>query len=129
MRLFNTANQMYAHIVWTTMKREPLIDEEVKLQLRRIIDQAAETDGYEILAFEAVVDHVHLLIRFKPTHMLAHFIKDIKGKSSRVISSVYHKEIAWQKGYGITTVGPKALKAAIEYVKNQKQHHPERAPE
>jgi len=126
MRLFQTSHQMYAHINWNTVSRVELIDGEVKRALGKIIREAANEEGYEILAYEAVSEHVHLVVRFKPSHCIADFVKKIKGKSSRIIPYSINKPIKWQKGYGITTVGPKALNSAIQYVKDQKNHHSNR---
>ena len=117
---------MYAHINWNTVSRVELIDGEVKRALGKIIREAANEEGYEILAYEAVSEHVHLVVRFKPSHCIADFVKKIKGKSSRIIPYSINKPIKWQKGYGITTVGPKALNSAIQYVKDQKNHHSNR---
>ncbi len=126
--MFQTAHQLYAHITWTTVERSKLIDEKVKTELRAVINEVAEKDGYEVIAFEAVADHVHLIIRFKPNHQIADFVKTIKGRSSRVIPYVLNKPLYWRKGYSVTTVGPKALRTAIRYVEGQSKHHPDRNP-
>ncbi len=126
MKLFKTAHQMYAHINWNTASRVEIIDMKIKSALGKIIQETAKADGYEVLAFEAVSDHVHLVVRFKPTHCIADFVKKIKGKSSRVIPYSISRPLEWQKGYGISTVGPKALNGAIKYVKDQQDHHSDR---
>lgn len=126
MKMSQTAHQMYAHIAWTTAARTELIDDRIKTELRSVINEIAEKEGIEIIAFEAVSDHVHLIIRFKPNHQVSNFVKNIKGKSSRVIPYILNKPVNWNKGYSVTTLGPKALNSAIKYVKDQKKHHPER---
>ena len=126
MRVLHTAHQMYAHITWNTVARSELIDADIKKTLGSIIDEVAEEGGYDILVYEAVSEHVHLAIRFKPIHRISDFVKAIKGKSSRVIPYLLNKPIQWQKGYSVTTAGPKLLKATIKYVHDQKEHHPER---
>ena len=119
----HVAHQLYAHITWSTEKRQGLIDNDIKKHLNGIITNVCDELGYQIIAFEAVNDHVHLLVRFKQIHNLVEFIKAIKGRSSRVIPCKLNKPLSWRKSYSITTVGPKALQAAIQYIKNQKEHH------
>lgn len=126
MRISHTAHQLYAHITWTTEARSELIDDRMKSELRSIINEIAQELGYEILAFETVSDHVHLLVRFKPTHRISDFIKALKGKSSRVIPYLLRKPISWRKGYSVTSVSLELLKTKINYIKQQKMHHPER---
>jgi len=126
MRISHTAHQLYAHLTWATEARLELVDDRVKKELGSIINEIADAMGYEIIAFETVSDHVHLLVRYKPTHRISDFIKMVKGKSSRVIPYLLNRPLSWQKGYGVTSVGPKSLRAAIRYVEQQRVHHPER---
>jgi putative transposase len=117
------AHQLYVHITWGTEQRLRLIEDDVKKQLNRIIEEICQERGLQIIAFNTVEDHVHLLVRFKPNSILSEFVKSIKGRSSRLIPCIVNKNLKWQKGYSITTVGPKALKTAITYVKDQQNHH------
>ncbi len=119
----HTAHQLYVHITWCTQDRLHLIDDEIKRGLRQVINEVSTELGYQIIAFEAVEEHVHLVVRFKPTHTLSEFLKAVKGRSSRRISLKSNKPIQWQRGYSITTVGPKSLQIAINYTKDQKYHH------
>ena len=79
--------------------------------------------GYGIIAIGNSEEHVHLLVRFKPTHQLYLLVKTIKGRSSRLISERTQKSFKWNRGYYINTVGLKALETARQYVLNQKYHH------
>lgn len=96
--------------------------------IKEIISNVCAEMGYEIIALEIVPDHVHLLVRFRPQHQLSHLVKTIKGRSSRMVAQEM-EGFKWQEGYGINTVGIKALQGAMEYVMNQKEHHDDRFTE
>ncbi|MCX6640862.1 MAG: IS200/IS605 family transposase [bacterium] len=119
----NVAHKLFVHFNWCTKERIPIIRDRSDEILRETINQVCREMGYEIIAVETVPDHVHLLVRFLPTHQLSAFIKTIKGRSSRNISRTTGNPFEWQRGYGINTVGLKALDEAKKYVMNQREHH------
>ena len=118
-----TSHRLYAHITWCTEKRANLLNSEAKTALKSIVNHTCDELGYKIIAFNVVEEHVHLLIRFKPSHQLSNIVKLIKGRSSWVFSNQLKKPIKWQRGYGIHTVGYRALEVARRYVLNQEKHH------
>jgi len=59
----------YAHLVWATKQREPLIRPDLEDRLYAcLIDRAAEL-GCFVHAVNGVEDHVHLVISIPPKHM------------------------------------------------------------
>ena len=67
-------------------------------------------------------DHVHLLLQFPPTLMIADAIRDIKSNSSAWMSSEIGR-FAWQQGYGGFGVSKSNIAAVVRYIQNQEQHH------
>jgi putative transposase len=118
-----TAHQLYVHITWCTGKRTPLIDPVTKEILHKVIEEICQEFDVQIIAFEAVNDLVHLLIRFHPSQQLSKLVQVLKGRSSRLITRQTGQLFEWEKGYGVDTVGLKALKTAISYVKGQRKRH------
>ena len=116
----------YAHIVWSTKYREPLIRPETEGQLYAcLVDKAAELDCC-IHAVGGVADHIHLVISIPPKHSVAWVVKNLKGSSSHLMNHgafAGSQHFAWQRGYGYLTLGEKQCEAAVAYVLNQKQHH------
>ena len=123
MRTEKKAHQLYAHITWCTEKRVHFITPDVEQLLKDSIKDVCGELNVEVLALETVPDHVHLLVRFHPMLQLAYLVKMIKGRTSRIITQKAEHPFQWQKGYGMDTVGPKALEVAKMYVLNQKVHH------
>ena len=118
-----SSHRLYVHITWCTEKRAYLLDKELRTSLKSIVNRTCDELGYKIIAFNAVEEHVHLLVRFKPTHQLSNLVKMVKGRSSWVFSNQLNRPIKWQRVYGVHTVGYRALEVEKQYVLNQQKHH------
>lgn len=115
----------YAHLVWATKNREPLIRPEFEDRLYVcMIDKAAEL-GCFVHAVNGVADHIHVVISIPPKHSVAWVVKNLKGSSSHFVNHVLApgSPFAWQRGYGYLSLGESQCERAIAYVQNQKQHH------
>jgi REP element-mobilizing transposase RayT len=67
-------------------------------------------------------DHIHLLLQFPATTMIADAIRDIKANSSRWMSDEIGR-FAWQEGYGGFGVSKSNIAAVARYIQNQERHH------
>jgi len=83
-------------------------------------NKVIETPGAYFHAIGGIETHVHLAFSVKPSIHLDEWIGQLKGASSFEMG----KGLQWQAGYGIVTFGLKDLKWVIDYVHNQKEHHP-----
>jgi len=61
--------RLYAHLVWTTFARLPLIDQDVADFLRRFLPVEAQRHGASAIEIGIVRDHVHMIIELPPTTM------------------------------------------------------------
>ena len=76
------------------------------------------------VAMGGTEDHVHLLLRIKPTTVLADVVKHLKGSSSLLASSAAPSSFSkWQGAYAAITVSPSGVDAVRDYVRRQKEHH------
>jgi REP element-mobilizing transposase RayT len=82
-------------------------------------------NGADIMAANAVEDHIHLRLALKPTHAPSELVKKIKANTSRWIHGTYPDlaSFAWQGGFGAYSVSESATQGVIEYIQNQEQHH------
>ena len=116
----------YAHLVWATKYREPLILPEYEHKLFGcLIDKAAEM-GCFVHAVNGMSDHIHVVISIPPKHSVAWVAKNLKGSSSHFVNHELAPEsssFAWQRGYGYLSLGESQCDRAVAYVNNQKQHH------
>ncbi len=116
----------YAHLVWATKNREPLIRPEIEARLYAyMVGKAAELGCY-VHAVNGVSDHVHLIISIPPKHSVAWIVKNLKGGSSHFVTHELNlgtAAFAWQRGYGYLSLGESQCERAVIYVENQKEHH------
>jgi putative transposase len=114
----------YYHLVWATHNRLPLISEASEPELYRRITTKCESMECRLYAIGGIADHVHLVVSIPPKLAVAEFARQIKGSSSRFMNQ-HHLgyQFAWQREYGVFSLGSKQLDQAITYVQNQKHHH------
>jgi putative transposase len=114
------------HLVWSTKDRLPLITPDREAILYPYIRGKSDALGCMVQAIGGIHDHLHLIVSIPPTLAVTDFIKQIKGSSSHHLnphSNDQPQSFAWQRGYGVITIGSKQCDRAIAYVNNQKQHH------
>jgi putative transposase len=70
-------------------------------------------------------DHVHVLLSLPSTLSIAKGMQLIKGGSSKWVHETFpeHRLFGWQVKYGAFSVSVSRLQSAIEYIRNQAQHH------
>ena len=113
----------YYHIVWATKNREALITPEIEPRLYAyIVNKAAELGVY-VYALNGWIDHVHIVAASPPKEAIAHVVKTLKGSSSHDLNQqgVLDTLFAWQRGYGVLSLGSRQLADAVAYVRRQKE--------
>jgi len=115
----------YYHLVWATKNWEPFINEEVEAALFQYLNSMAAELGVHVYAINGWSDHIHMVFSVPPKHALAAVVKRLKGSSSHYLNTtgLPAEPFAWQRGYGVFTVGESQRDRAIAYVENQKEHH------
>ena len=117
--------RLYYHLVWARRDREPLIQPETEERLYAYLVRKAAESGVYVYAVNGWYDHIHLLAAIPPRHAVADVVKRLKGSSSHFLN---HEgglayEFAWQRGYGVLTLGEGQRPKAEVYVRDQKAHH------
>ncbi len=116
----------YYHIVWATYCRQPLIFEKAEPSLYDFIRFKSRSLDCSLHSVGGMADHLHLIVSIPPKLSIAEFVKMMKGSSSRYLNLTYPNHgFAWQREYGVFSLGSKQLEQAIAYVEHQKQHHRE----
>jgi REP element-mobilizing transposase RayT len=115
----------FYHLVWTTKEREPLITARIEARLYPyLIHKAAELEVY-ITEINGWTDHVHLIAIIPPKIAVSDVVKHLKGASAHDLNHERAADgtFAWQRGYGVLTIGSRQRSDAESYVRAQKQHH------
>ena len=115
------------HIIFSTKNRLPMIGDEIACELYAYLAATARNLECECFRVGGVPDHVHLAMRLAPTRMGARVVSEIKTGSSVWMKQQGVANFAWQRGYGLFSVGPADLGALIHYIDGQKAHHRKRS--
>jgi len=122
--------RLYAHASWTTFARLPLINDQVAAFLRRFIVAEAVRHGARAIEMGFVQDHVHVILELPPAFDVPRLMQGLKGASARIANRdgiSTRESLRWAQGYDLRSVGPRQLLRAIEYVRSQATHHPDKA--
>jgi putative transposase len=117
--------RLYYHLVWATKERLPFLQPEIEPRLYKYMTNRARGLGVKVWAANGWVDHVHFIVSIPPKLSLADFVQEIKGSSSHFLnhSCELPRTFAWQRGYGVFSLGESQKPYAIQYVEMQKEHH------
>jgi len=113
------------HVVWCPKYRRKIIGGPMDTRLKEIIrDVCAERDA-PIAELETMPDHVHLLVSCDPQFGIHRLVKQIKGRSSRLLRAEFpylrtRLPTLWTNSYFVATVGGATLEAVKRYVENQR---------
>jgi REP element-mobilizing transposase RayT len=110
------------HIVFSTKERRKIIPMQMKERLWAYTAGICQHQNIFVHAIGGMEDHIHMLLQFPPTLMIADAIKKVKANSSGWMSGEIGK-FAWQQGYGGFGVSKSNIAAVVRYIQNQEQHH------
>jgi putative transposase len=81
-----------------------------------------------LLKYEAVVDHVHMLLELRQDQSLSEAINLLKGISARQVFLKFpdikldaHTNHFWQKRYGARLIAPANVSVVWDYIDTQKE--------
>jgi REP element-mobilizing transposase RayT len=116
---------LLVHFVFSTKDRFPYIDPSVRESLHSYLATVARNLGNECYRVGGVADHVHLIIRLSRTVAVASVVEELKTSSSKWLKTQSRElaKFAWQRGYGVFSVGPSNLPAVVAYIAKQEEHH------
>lgn len=115
------------HVVFSTKERRSLIREELAPGLHAYLAGTARRLECECFRVGGVEDHVHLAMRLAGTRPAAKVVSELKTSSSVWMKEQGIAGFAWQRGYGLFSVGPADLGELVRYIDGQKAHHAKRS--
>jgi putative transposase len=117
--------KVYLHAIFSTKNREPILHDDWRDELFRVMGGTVNNLGCQSLTVGGVADHAHLLFQLGRSITIADAIGKIKSTSSlwvnhnHGLSSPFH----WQAGYGVFSVSQSHVGATAEYIQQQASHH------
>lgn len=113
------------HVVWCPKYRRSVLVEPIATRLTEIVRGVCDERGAYIQALEVMPDHVHLLVEVDPQYGIHRLVKQIKGRSSRLLRQEFPRlksrlPTLWTNSWFVATVGGAPLSIVKQYVESQK---------
>jgi len=115
-----TYSKIVLHCVYSTKNRIQSIREPERAW--RITREIARNIKVDILAIGGTSDHIHLLLALPTNRAVSDVMRELKANSSFILRQ-NDRSFRWQDGYGVISVSPGAMPAAIRYIEHQAEHH------
>ncbi len=122
----HTVSRLTVHIVWVTKYRYHVLTGEVQKRCRNLIIQDCDALDIEILKGVVSKDHIHIHIEYAPKLSVSKIVKQLKGRSSRMLQKEfkhlekrYWGQRFWARGYGCWSTG----NITDEMVQQYLEHH------
>jgi putative transposase len=118
--------KILVHTVFSTKERRPFLkDRELREELHHYLGGILKHLDCQPIMVGGVEDHVHMLSTLSRTCPASEMVKEVKRGSSVWLKtkSPDLQDFAWQKGYGIFSIGFSQIKAVRDYIAGQEEHH------
>jgi REP-associated tyrosine transposase len=116
------------HLIWCVKYRRSVFTREIGDRLKEILTNLITESGCILIAIETEVDHIHIVMRTKPTHQLSKLINSFKCVSARKLFQEYPtlknrlwKGDLWSPSYFAVSVGGAPLEVIKRYVETQRE--------
>lgn len=136
----NIVWRCYYHVVWCPKWRRPVITSTdpaidnppiagdpgpVDERLVQILHEVAQETGATIEEVQTMPDHVHMLVQVDPTYGITKFVRQCKGRSSRLLRQEFPSlkrriPTLWTRSSFIATAGGAPLGLIKQYIANQR---------
>lgn len=116
---------VYLHVVFSTKRRQMLIEDELESRLYEYIGGTLRKTGSTLLTAGGMPDHVHLLISLGKESSISETVRIVKSNSSKWVHTTFENQhgFAWQSGYGAFAVSHSQLAKVRKYIARQRENH------
>lgn len=113
------------HVVWCPKYRRKVLENGIDSRLKELIQEICRESDIQVIEMEIMADHVHLLIEVDPQYGIHRAVKQIKGRTSRILRQEFPELVRrlptlWTNSYFVSTVGGAPLAVIKQYIENQK---------
>ena len=119
---------MYFHVWFSTKYRKWLLQGDVEVKVKEVFQQVAIEKQINLVEFETMVDHVHMLVEVPEPGSLPNALKLLKGRSAYEVFRSYPDvkldagvNSLWQDGYRSRQVPPAQIGVVRRYIQTQDQ--------
>lgn len=113
------------HIIWCPKYRRSVLVDGVETRLKELLPTIANESGCFVESMEVMPDHIHIFIKGNPTIPIHLIVKNLKGKSSRILRDEFPQlrrrlPCLWTRSYYCETIGCINEETIKKYIENQK---------
>jgi putative transposase len=119
----HTSGNILLHLIFSTTGRRPLIKPEFRHDLFAYLGGIVRGMRGTAMIVNGTADHVHMLVRIRPSQSAAEVTRVIKANSSGWVREKWNSAFAWQTGYGVFSVSESKVAALTKYIAGQEEHH------
>ncbi|AMW32420.1 IS200/IS605 family transposase [Fervidobacterium islandicum] len=119
---------MQYHIVWCVKYRHKILTGDIERKLIDILYEIAKEQGVTVLALQASLDHVHILVDASPQVYIPNLVKALKGVSARRLFQAFPELKTrlwgghfWNPSYFVVSVGNNVEEKVRQYILSQKE--------
>jgi putative transposase len=120
-------NVVYAcryHVVWCPKYRRPVLVGDIAERLTALIGEDLATLDGQLVEVSVQPDHVHMLVGVDPQFGIHRLVKQVKGRSSRVLRQEFpslrsRMNTLWTNSYYVATTGGAPLATIQRYIEQQ----------
>jgi len=124
----STFSSLHFHIVFATKFRKPLLTPPLLAPTHAFLGGCVRKKGAVPIQIGGAADHVHMLVRLKPSDSVAQLLHDVKKPVSDWLRNEMKCEgFYWQDGYSAFTVGRSQIERVTHYIATQAEHHRKKA--
>lgn len=118
------------HLVWIPRYRKKVLVGTVEARLKELLAEIATQYGFEILAVEVMLDHVHLFVSAPPKFAPAEIVRLFKGITSRKLKKEFESlrrqywgehATLWAEGYYVGTAGHVSAETIKRYIEESQK--------
>ena len=117
----SSVNILYSHIIFVVKYRKKLLSNDILIELRYIFQEICSDCDVELIECNGEADHIHLMVKYKPSIRLSDLIFRLKGISSRKLKQKYPYlgRHLWTPSYFVASCGGAPIEIIKEYIQNQ----------
>ena len=112
------------HLVWCPKYRRKVLSGRIEIRLKEILPQIAIEMECTVEKMEVMPDHLHIFLRGTPTLPVHLIVKNLKGKSSRMLREEFPSLKSrlpnlWTRSYYCETIGCISEETIKKYIAEQ----------
>lgn len=118
-------NNLYTHFIFTTLHREPVIDENNRERIEKYVTGIVNNSECKLYSIFANPEHMHFLASRSPGISEEKLATVVAESSEKFINEnkLCKTKFSWQETCAAFSVSKADVDKVCKYILNQKEHH------